>query len=130
MRQLVYRSTTTNPAGNAADDIPAIVRDAAARNGIEGITGLLYSEAESFLQVIEGHHDSIEDLLERLEADHRHRNLRILTDRTIDEREFGDWTMAYRDRRESVDSFDDRMRVLLAGVSPQTAGYFRALQPA
>ena len=38
--------------------------------------------------------------------------------------------MVYRDRRESIDAFDDRLRVLLAGVSRETADYFRALVPA
>ena len=130
MRQVVYRSITTTPSGRAADDIPAIVQDASARNGLEGITGLLYCEEDSFLQVVEGHDDSVEELLGRLETDPRHRNLRILTDRPIAEREFGDWTMAYRDRRESIDDFDARLRVLLAGVSGETADFFRALVPA
>lgn len=129
MRQVIYRSSTTAESGQASDDIAAIIQDASARNGLEGITGLLYAEEDSFLQVIEGHDDSVEDLLDRLEADPRHRAIRILTDRQIAEREFGDWTMAYRERREHVDDFDDRMRVLLAGVSPQTANYFRALAP-
>ncbi|QDZ07374.1 BLUF domain-containing protein [Sphingomonas panacisoli] len=130
MRQVVYRSTTTTPSGRAADDIPGIVQDAIARNGIEGITGLLYCEDDSFLQVIEGHEESIEELLDRLEADRRHRGIRILSDRQIPWREFGGWTMAYRDRRESIDAFDERLRVLLAGVSKETVDHFRALMPA
>lgn len=130
MRQIIYRSTTTADSGRASDDIPAILAQAVARNGIDGITGLLYTEDDSFLQAIEGPEESMADLLDRLEADDRHRNIRILVERGIDEREFGDWTMIYRDRRESIDDFDDRMRVLLAGVSRETADYFRALAPA
>jgi len=130
MRQLIYRSVTTAPSGKAADDIPAILYDAIARNGLEGITGLLYCEEEAFLQVIEGHELSIADLLGRLIIDDRHRDLNILVDREIEGREFGGWTMTYRERRESVDDFDERLRVLLAGVSPETARYFRALVPA
>lgn len=130
MRQIIYRSTTTSASGRAADDIPGIVRQAAARNGIEGISGLLYSEGASFLQAIEGPEESIADLLDHLYADPRHRDVVILVDRAIDHREFGDWTMVYRDRRESVDAFDERMRVLLAGVSDETVRYFRALAPA
>jgi hypothetical protein len=130
MRQIVYRSTTTADSGRAADDIPDIVRQAAARNGIEGITGLLYSEDDAFLQVIEGPSDSVSDLIARLYDDDRHCDLSILVDRAIAQREFGDWTMIYRDRRESIDAFDDRLRVLLAGVSDDTVRYFRALQPA
>ncbi len=130
MRQIIYRSTTTAPSGRASDDIPGILRQAVARNGIDGITGLLYSEEASFLQVIEGPDDSIVDLLDSLRADPRHRDMRILVDRPITTREFGDWTMIYRDRREDTDAFDERMRVLLTGVSDETARYFRALAPA
>ncbi|HEX7849070.1 MAG TPA: BLUF domain-containing protein [Sphingomonas sp.] len=130
MRQIIYRSTTTADSGHAAEDIPGILRQAVARNGIDGITGLLYTEADTFLQAIEGPSDSMSDLLARLYSDGRHRDLTILVDRPIARREFGDWTMIYRDRRESSDAFDDRLRVLLAGVSDETVRYFRALQPA
>ena len=130
MRQIVYRSITTADSGRAADDIPDIVRQAAARNGIEGITGLLYAEDDIFLQVIEGPSDSMSDLIARLCDDGRHRELTILVDRPIAQREFGDGTMIYRDRRESIDAFDDRLRVLTTGVSNETVRHFRALQPA
>jgi hypothetical protein len=130
MRQIIYRSLTTSDSGRAAADIPGILRQAVARNGIEGITGLLYTEEDAFLQVIEGPEESIVNLLYSLQVDVRHRDLTILVDRPIDMREFGDWTMVYRDRRESVDAFDERMRVLLSGVSDETVRYFRALVPA
>jgi hypothetical protein len=130
MRQIIYRSTTTAESGRAVEDIPGILRQAIARNGIDGITGLLYTEADAFLQAIEGPADSMSDLLARLYSDDRHRDLTILVDRPIARRDFGDWTMIYRDRRESSDAFDDRLRVLLAGVSDETVKYFRALQPA
>ncbi|HEX4693869.1 BLUF domain-containing protein [Sphingomonas sp.] len=130
MRQIIYRSVTTADSRRAADDIPAILGEAAPRNGVDGITGLLYTEQDHFLQAIEGPEESMRDLVDRLASDGRHRDMRILVDRAVDEREFGDWAMIHRDRRESVDSFDDRMRVLLAGVSRQVADYFRALAPA
>lgn len=130
MRQIIYRSTSTSDSGRAADDIPGILRQAVARNGIDGITGLLYTQGDVFLQAIEGPSERISDLLARLYQDGRHRELAILVDRPIEHREFGDWTMIYRDRRESTDAFDDRLRVLLAGVSEETVAQFRALQPA
>lgn len=128
MRQIIYRSTTTADSGRAADDIPGILRQAVARNGIDGITGLLYTEEGAFLQAIEGPSDSMSDLLARLRNDDRHSALEILVDRPIEHREFGDWTMIHRDRRETTDAFDDRLRVLLAGVSDETVAQFRALQ--
>jgi hypothetical protein len=130
MRQVIYTSITTNPSGCAKDDCVPILRQAAVRNGLDGITGLLYSQDAEFLQALEGPDDSIADLIASLEADPRHRDLRILLDRQTDEREFGDWMMVHRERRESVDSFDKRLHGLLLGVSPETAEYFRALVPA
>ena len=129
MRQIIYRSTSTSGSGRAADDIPGILRQAVAHNGLDGITGLLYTEEGAFLQAIEGPPDSMSDLLARLYDDDRHHALEILVDRAIERREFGDWTMIHRERRESTDAFDDRLRVLLAGVSDETVAQFRALQP-
>ena len=128
MRQIIYRSTSTSDSGRAADDIPGILRQAVAHNGLDGITGLLYTEEGAFLQAIEGPPDSMSDLLARLYDDDRHHALEILVDRAIERREFGDWTMIHRERRESTDAFDDRLRVLLAGVSDETVAQFRALQ--
>ncbi|MEG3174970.1 BLUF domain-containing protein [Sphingomonas sp. RB3P16] len=130
MRQLIYRSITTAASGRADDDSIAILRAAASRNGIDGITGLLYTEGPAFLQALEGPDESVADLLASLLADPRHRDVHVLSDRQVEEREFGDWMMVHRDRREAIDAFDQRLRTLLLGVSRETADYFRALAPA
>lgn len=127
MRQIIYTSISTADSGRAADDCPAILRVANSRNGLDGITGLLYTEDAAYLQTIEGPEESVEDLLVSLRNDPRHRDIDILVDRTVEDREFGDWMMVHRDRRGTVDALDERLRVLLLGVSPKTAGYFRAL---
>ncbi|WP_353204417.1 BLUF domain-containing protein [Sphingomonas sp.] len=130
MRQIIYKSVTTNPRGHAEDDAVAITRQALLRNGLDGITGLLYTQGTDFLQVIEGPDDSIADLLASLLRDPRHRDLRVLVDRETEDREFGDWMMLHRERRETVDAFDRRLHALLLDVSHETASYFRALMPA
>ena len=130
MRQIIYSSISTARSGRADDDLAAILREAIAHNGLDGITGLLYCEDDRFLQVIEGPEESMASLVGRLERDRRHRDMEILIDCTIDTREFGDWAMVYREQRETIDHFDRRMAVLLAGVSPQTERYFRALADA
>lgn len=63
--------------------------------------------------------------MERLLVDPRHRDVRILVDRAVEVREFGDWTMIYRDRLETADAFDRRVAALLVGVSEETAAHFR-----
>lgn len=130
MRQIIYTSVTTKTTGRAADDCTAILRVASGRNGLDGITGLLYTEEDSFLQVIEGPEESVAELLESLYADTRHRDIRILVDQIVEHREFGDWMMLHRDRRETSNEFDDRLRVRLSRVSPETASYFKALTAA
>ncbi len=127
MRQIIYTSVTTTVSGRALDDCSAILRVASARNGLDGITGLLYTEAPNFLQVIEGPEESVAELMLSLRGDPRHRDIRVLIDREVEEREFGDWTMVHRERRESPDEFDRRLRRVLMGVSPETANHFRAL---
>ena len=46
-----------------------------------------------FLQVIEGDADRIDLLLDTLGRDTRHADLEVLLDRSLDAREFGDWSM-------------------------------------
>ncbi|QKR99660.1 BLUF domain-containing protein [Sphingomonas sp. CL5.1] len=132
MRQVIYRSISTAASGLAADDAPEILKVAKALNGVDGITGILYIDGQNFLQVIEGEAESIAGLLERLLADPRHMDIAILSDTSIDEREFGDWTMVQRDPVDDIggfkaDDFDERMRVLLFTASPQTVEHFSRL---
>mgnify|MGYP001094798341 FL=1 len=132
MRQVIYRSTTTALSGRAADDAAEILKAAQALNGVDGISGILYVEGADFLQVIEGSAESITGLLERLFADHRHKDITTLSDTNIDHREVGDWTMILRDPVDDIagfkaDDFDERMRVLLFTASPKTVMYFSRL---
>ncbi len=132
MRQVIYRSTTTAPSGRAAEDTPEILKSAQALNGVDGISGILYVEGPHFLQVIEGGAESIASLLERLFADRRHKDIIILSDKNVDHREFGDWTMIQRDPVDDVagykvDDFDERMRVLLFTAAPETIAHFSRL---
>jgi hypothetical protein len=130
MRQIIYTSVTTKETGRAADDCSAILRVASGRNGLDGITGLLYTQEDAFLQVIEGPEESVAELLESLHADPRHRDIRILLDQFVEKREFGDWMMLHRDQRETADEFDERLRRRLMRVSPETASYFKVLSDA
>lgn len=124
MRQLVYRSITTVPSGRAADDCPPIAQTAYVRNGIDGISGLLFADGDAFVQAMEGEDDTIDRLMRRISVDPRHRDIVVLIDRPIDTRDFGGWSMACRERGEGAAAFADRLRGLLTGVSPDVAGHF------
>ncbi|MBJ36932.1 MAG: hypothetical protein CMD83_00495 [Gammaproteobacteria bacterium] len=64
-----------------------------ATTGRIGVTGILLYDAMRFLQVIEGDADRIDLLLNTLGRDTRHADLEVLLDRSLDAREFGDWSM-------------------------------------
>jgi len=50
-----------------------------------------------FLQVLEGPSGAVENTFERIRRDTRHRAQVMLSRRTVGRREFGDWSMAFRD---------------------------------
>jgi hypothetical protein len=91
MEQLVYESQASS--GFDPGDMFDIVQGASRRNKERGITGFLLFRAGRFLQLLEAPSDVLETMLEDLERDERHSNLRIFARRQIPERHFGDWSM-------------------------------------
>ena len=76
-----------------SSDLEDIHRSARELNALDGITGLLVFNGTHFLQIIEGAHDAIEDLLDRLRRDPRHTGLEVRDERRIEQRSFPDWSM-------------------------------------
>ncbi|MFS0737359.1 BLUF domain-containing protein [Sphingomonas sp. 1P06PA] len=101
LRQILYRSHATEGA-----DVHQILEQSRHNNALDGITGLLWSDGARFLQVIEGPEPSIVEAFTRIGRDRRHRDLELLSDRRIESREFGYWSMALRDGSASADEFD------------------------
>lgn len=76
-----------------SSDLEDIHRSARELNALDGITGLLVFNGTHFLQIIEGAHNAIADLLERLRRDPRHTGLEVRDERRIAKRSFPDWSM-------------------------------------
>ncbi|MES2989542.1 MAG: BLUF domain-containing protein [Pseudomonadota bacterium] len=122
MLQLVYVSSAA-PGLNAAE--PAEILAVSRRNNRSaGITGLLYSDARRFLQVLEGPTDTVEQAFARIAADPRHRAIVVLSRRDIDVREFGEWEMAHRQPGSDADIFVERVAQLTAGAAPNIRATF------
>lgn len=90
-------------------DLEDIHRSARELNALDGITGLLIFNGTHFLQIIEGAHDVIDDLLARLRNDPRHGGLEVRDERKIKARSFPDWSMemlrvkaGYFEARETI----------------------------
>ncbi len=88
LRQILYASVC-----GGGIDLDAILQQSRHNNAVDGITGLLWFDGGHFLQVLEGPADSVANAYARIAADPRHRDVRVLSDRQIDEREFGYWSM-------------------------------------
>lgn len=60
------------------------------------MTGLLLFDGKRFIQAIEGSVDAIGSTIDRIRADRRHSHLQIASDRQIEHRQFGSWSMQAR----------------------------------
>jgi len=91
VRQVIYISKATYDF--VATELNDIAKVAARNNKLRGITGALLYIDHCFIQVIEGDAKSISELLTKLEADSRHCEIRIISDRIEQSPHFADWSM-------------------------------------
>jgi hypothetical protein len=93
-RSIVYVSTAT--PGLNAEELEELLKVSRRNNQRDGITGMLLYVEGNFMQAIEGTPDRIRDLYQRLECDPRHRGLNKLVDEPLAQRQFAQWSMAFR----------------------------------
>ncbi|MFD1034827.1 BLUF domain-containing protein [Sphingomonas hankookensis] len=118
-RQLFYTSRSMPGV-----DVDHILQQSRHNNAVDGITGLLWHDGTHFLQVIEGPDSSVAETYARIANDPRHSELTILSDRPVEKREFGYWSMERATR-----SLNDGEAVL-ARIERRLAGAPEALRAA
>lgn len=91
-RRLIYASAAAGV--DQRRDHLDILRQSRANNGLNGISGLLWTDGTSYLQLLEGAPEAVSITFDRIAADPRHRDVRIVSDGIEPERAFGDWVMA------------------------------------
>jgi hypothetical protein len=94
LHEIVYISSATRPMGEA--DLQALLRKARENNTRLGVTGMLLYIGGGFMQLLEGPHNALRLLLERIRQDRRHANLIVILERQVSNRSFPDWSMGYR----------------------------------
>jgi hypothetical protein len=124
MRQLLYVSSK---APREEVSVGNILTASRRNNDAAGVTGLLYTDGQRFLQVLEGEAETVEVTFQRIRRDSRHHAVVVLSDRQIGEREFGAWSMAHRQASDASDMFDTRMSRMLSGASEAVRGTFTGL---
>lgn len=92
--QLIYVSSTPSLLDEAS--LTAILASSRRHNLQNRITGMLLYADGSFLQVLEGDADTVEETMARISQDPRHHQIIELSKGPIAAREFGQWTMGFR----------------------------------
>lgn len=123
MRQLVYISSAAPSVGES--ELASILATSQRNNARDGVTGLLFFNGRRFLQALEGDDDAVASALERIGTDDRHRALVILSDRQIDDREFGAWAMESA-VSDSAGAFLGKVGALVAGAAPNVKATFES----
>ena len=96
----------------SSPDLEQIHRTARELNALDGITGLLVFNGTHFLQIVEGAHEALDELVQRLRRDTRHTGLEIRDERKLAARSFPGWSMqlvrvkaGYFDAKETLEGW-------------------------
>jgi len=81
-------------------EMNAIARTALERNSQCGVTGFLYYDDDTFLQVLEGMPEDVDEIYAGIRRDGRHENVRTLDEAPAEKRMFGGWAMGLHDGSE------------------------------
>ncbi len=93
MIQVSYVSRANKPM--SAEQLLVLLMQCRDNNSAQGVTGMLLYGNGTFLQAIEGEEPVIDGLVDKIWADRRHADIKLLSRRRITRREYADWTMAF-----------------------------------
>ncbi|MBB4796866.1 hypothetical protein HNP32_000580 [Brevundimonas bullata] len=93
LHRALYVSDAVGDAATSLLILAEILGESERNNRRDGLTGVLMRHDGRFLQAIEGHRADVDRLLDRLRADPRHENLRLLSDQDVPARLFPAWPM-------------------------------------
>jgi hypothetical protein len=126
MKQLAYVSTAVKLMTD--DELIDILKVARRRNAEHDVTGVLLYSDGTFIQVLEGEPDSVDQIFESITNDKRHKNIIKLVDGSLDKKYFPDWNMGFaaidKDRAREITGFlnstgeilDDESGNMLASI--------------
>lgn len=120
--QLIYAS---QPFGFDDAMLNGILMDARRNNPRHGITGMLISRADIYLQLLEGPAAAIESTFARIARDDRHLDVRRLYSSSEANRLFPNWAMRDDPARSWLWTQDEIAAGAITGASPaEIAGVF------
>jgi hypothetical protein len=98
IERIVYRSDAV-AATDGPIDVSRIVSTSVRNNARRRLTGALALQGGIFIQVLEGDPDALTAMMEIIEADARHRNVRTLARWPVQAQLFVGWAMVHVDTR-------------------------------
>tara|TARA_R110002049_G_scaffold70894_2_gene182948 strand:+ start:1465 stop:1881 length:417 start_codon:yes stop_codon:yes gene_type:complete len=107
LHQIIYTSQASEQFNKR--NLLDLLHTSRGYNTIDNISGLLMHRNGYFLQIIEGEQDVVENLFQRLSNDTRHKNIKMILDRTVESRLFSNWAMGCAD-------FDEPELSMLPGL--------------
>jgi len=94
MLSLTYVSSATRLFSE--QELIQLLKESRARNTHWDISGMLLYKDGNFMQVFEGPDEAVRQLYDNITKDPRHRDVILLREEAIDERQFPDWSMGFR----------------------------------
>lgn len=106
MYQFCYASKSTSSKVDLLEDLTNILNEARDFNHRYQVTGVLYFADGYFFQCLEGECLTLKSLLlERLNKDPRHHDIKLFETKEIEYPSFPDWSMKYISKRSQIQQF-------------------------
>jgi hypothetical protein len=97
------------------EELFALATYASENNKKKEICGILLYSGNKFLQVLQGEEAAVKALYEKIARDSRHRNVTVIIESHSMAKEFGNWSMAFKDL-----TLDER------ALHPELSNFFEA----
>jgi len=115
MIHLIYISSATN--WPSTSDLKDLLQQSRERNLKKNITGMLLYDNATYMQVLEGDSTDVHDIYNSIMRDPRNFGNVVLVEETIEQRDFPDWSMGFRDLNDCkaeelpgfIDVFDGKL---------------------
>ena len=101
---LFYISDNCVPEAEHAHEIASILACSLANNRAHSVTGALVSTPNHYAQILEGSREAVTKIMQWIEADRRHADIRVLVREMHPQRSFARWSMAHIGSSPELDS--------------------------
>jgi hypothetical protein len=92
--QLCYTSTAASEMQR--QDLVDLLASSRRKNQRLGVTGLLLYSSDRFIQLLEGDEKQVRNLYQLIQQDKRHRDVTLVYEEHVEERDCPDWSMGFQ----------------------------------